>query len=338
MKTRLKITFITIGSILISIMSQAQDFHFSQFDANPLYLNPALLGERLFENKGIQSNMNYREQIGNYNQGAGSNASVAAGCDAVLNNNFSIGEFVINNRSVGGSFNTFNLMLAGAYRVTKNQDEHDRHNLSIGLQLGILQKSFHPEKFLFDSQYSPLVANGFDKNLPNGENFATQSFFKFDANVGVYYRLTSKNRKSSFFVGFSIYHFTQPNESFYQGFSPIPIRYTANIGLLTKINEAVTILPQVLYMNQAKANELNAGMLLFYKLKNSNYEPLLGCSWRNKNAIVFHLGLKTKSTIFRISYDINTYYLKQYHNRGLEFSMIFTCGKKNKPEPESILK
>ena len=336
MKKTIHIFLITVNCCLITINSFAQDFHLSQFDANPLYLNPALTGVRFFENKGFQANINYREQLSKYTGGVGSNSSIAAGIDASLSKKFSIGQFIINNRSVDGSFNTFNCMLSGSYKiVNKDEDDKPQHTLSIGLQMGLIQKSFHPNKFVYDSQYSPSATNGFDKSLPNGENSVTQSFFKFDANIGVFYRTTTKNNKISPFVGFSIYHITQPNESFYDVNSATPMRYTVHAGTIFKTSK-IDFLPQLLYMNQANANEFNAGLLLFYKInETSGYEPIVGFSWRNKNAYILHVGLKTKSAIFRVSYDINTYYLKQYNNRGLEFSVVYTQSKKDSDKKDS---
>ncbi len=82
-------------------------------------------------------------------------------------------------------------------------------------------------------------------------------------------------------------------------------------------------------MNQAKANELNIGILGFYHIASTEYEPMLGFAWRNKDALVFHLGLKRKTFSFRISYDVNISYLKKYDNNGLEFSVIYSGKNKN---------
>ena len=332
MKTQFYIVMIIVCMISIQT-TRAQDFHFSQYDANPFYLNPALTGERMNGNNGIQMNLNYREQLGNYQHGVGSNASIAAGLDVPLTKRFSLGEFVTNNRSVDGSFNTFNLMISGAYNIMgKSTDGENRNNLSVGVQVGLLQKSIHPQNFSFDSQYSPNAADGFNLNLPSGENFTTQNLLNFDANVGIYYRTTFGNKRFSPFAGFSIYHITQPNESFTGGKSLTPMRFNLHGGINCKVGESVSIMPQFLYMTQAKATEINAGMLLFYKVKDSNYEPLLGAGYRNNNALIIQFGLKTKSSIFRISYDLNTSYLRQYNNKGLELSIIYTGSKKSKSE------
>jgi hypothetical protein len=62
----------------------------------------------------------------------------------------------------------------------------------------------------------------------------------------------------------------------------------------------------------------------------------LGLSWRNKNAIIFQLGLRAKGTTFRMSYCLVTNYLKDYRNSGLEFSLITTLNKKEKSEKKAL--
>lgn len=319
--------------LLFAKLSTAQDFHLSQYDANPLYLNPALTGLRLNEDWNYRFNLNYREQRSN---SGGSYKTVASGFDMPLDKRFSIGEFVINNKGVNSGINTFNLMLSGAYKIIhSNPNGNDRHNLSVGLQVGLLQRSLNNGNFVYDAQYSPSASNGFDANLPSEENFVRQSTFNFDMNMGVYYRFVDKNKKYSPFGGFSIYHLSQPNQAYTDINSQTPMRFTLHGGCAYTINEEISILPQFMYMNQAKAHELNIGIMGFDKIRCTDYQPMLGLSWRVQNAVTAHLGLKYKTYTFRVSYDIYTYYLKQYGNRGLELSFVFTP-KKLKSTPDLI--
>ncbi len=319
-----KIIISTIIFLILLFSASAQNFHLSQYDASPLSLNPALTGMRPDGNWIYRANINYRSQwqkllLDKPYQ------NVAFGFDMPINKKFAVGIVIADNKSAGGSFNTLNTMLSGSYKII-HKNEDNPHNLSVGLQIGFFQKSFNPRNFVYDSQYSPTDPNAFDQHLPSGELFAQQNFFGFDANMGIYYRFFNKDKKNSPFAGFSVYHLNRSNESFTGGISKTPMQYALNAGWYYKINDEFTILRQLLYMNQANANELNFGIFVFYKIKGTDYQPMLGVSARNKDAVIIHLGLKQKFGIFRISYDINTSYLEQYSNgRGAcEVSFIYT--------------
>ena len=196
------------------------------------------------------------------------------------------------------------------------------------MQAGLLQQSFSQNNFVFASQYSSTSSSGFDATLPSGENFTKTNTFNFDANMGAYYRFIDKDKKYSPFAGFSIYHLTRPDQSYTATYSQTPMRYTLQGGCLFTINEAFSLLPQFLYMNQAKVENLNIGIMSFEKIRNTNYQPMLGVAWRTNNAVIVQVGLKYKTAVVRISYDINTYYLNQYGNQAVELSMMYTFKKR----------
>lgn len=330
MRTRL---FIAIAHFCILTTGWAQDYHFSQFDANPFYINPALTGERLTDYKGIQFNANARGQIAQYTKSPSSYNSVAVGADEPINSKFSLGQYVYDNKSSTGSFNTFGFILSGAHKIIdQSADNQVNHNLSVGIQFGIMNSSISPGKLTYDAQYSVNSSDGFDRSIPSGETFARQSYFNFNVNFGVYYRVTSKNKKLSAFGGFSIYNITQPNQSFLGNgtYSPLPLRFNLHGGAICQVTKLLSVVPQLLYMNQAKATELNISTLLFYKLEGTFYEVIYGLGVRNKDAVIFQSGLRVKGIVFRISYDLITNYQKPYRNKGLEFSLVYTLKKRSK--------
>lgn len=325
-------SYILIFITLRLTTSIAQDYHFSQFDANPFFINPAITGERLTENKGAQFNVNYRDQMSKYTAAPGSFKNVAFGADETINSKFSIGQYIYNNKAASGSLNTFGFMLSGAHHLIDQKKENGNHNLSLGLQVGVFNRSVKPENFTYDSQYSSESPDGFDRTIPNGESYASQSDFNFNFNFGVYYRVSSKNAKLSGFGGLSVYNLAQPNESYLDGYEALPIRINLHGGAICSLNKLLRVQPQFLYMNQAQANELNINMLFFSKFEGSSYEPIYGLGFRNKDAVIVQAGLNYKNATFRISYDIVTNATKEYKNRGLEFSLMYTLTKKPKTE------
>lgn len=320
---------IVLASLLLSTVKlMAQDYHLSQYDVAVQYLNPALTGMLLDkgnEDVNFRMNANYRSQWGKLNGTPYSTMNI--GFDMPFGR-FGTGLYIHSNRSGANNLNTFNILFSASYQIS---NKPDIHSISTGLQFGVLNKSFNSGSFLFDSQYSS--STGMDASLPNGENFEKGSLWKPDINWGTHYKLMDKTKKYHPFIGFSVYHVNRPNESFYNK-SKLPMRFTVHAGSDFEVDDKWTVTPTVLFLSQAKATELNLGLMGSYNLDNSDFTPLAGISWRRKDAIAFHLGLKQRSNQFRISYDWNTSALKTYtKGRGaIEFGVIF-MGKQDKIVP-----
>ena len=323
-----------ISILLLNItLSFGQDFIFSQYDANPLFVNPALTGERTNEYNGIHFNVNYKDQTANYSKNAGTNKTFAAGVDLPINDKFSIGQYFGNNNSPDGIFNTFNFLLSGAYKIISPSQDNNRHNLSVGLQMGVLNSNVNTKNFIYASQYSPTSADGFDRSISSGETFSQQSFFKFDYNAGIYYRTKLKGDKMTVASGFSLYHIGKSLETNTLEGSFTSMRTSLHFNLAYKLNEKIEICPSALYINQAKAQGLNIGVLMNYKL-NDLYQPILGLNIINNSSLVLQMGIKAKGTIIRMSYSGAVNSLKTYGNRGLEVSLTHNTQKKAHPVTE----
>lgn len=315
--------------IFATLKTYSQDYHYSQFDANPTYLNPALLGERLSSDyTGLRLNVNYRDQKANYSAGPGNYRSVSEGLDIPVGDKWSVGQYFSNDRSVNNVFTTTNFMFGTSYKlIGKNVDGIDKQNLAVGVQFGMLNKSYSPVDYSFDSQYSAASASGFDLSLPNGENFNTSVFTQFNTNVGLYYRVNVKPNKMKVYAGTSLYNITTNRERINGVNLAMPLHFNAHFGMSYQLDDKVLLAPQVLYMAQNKAQELNVGSLLYYSLNKHN-DAIIGFNWRNKNAFIVQLGVRVKGITLRTSYCFVNSYLMEYKNRGLEFSLVYTSPKK----------
>jgi type IX secretion system PorP/SprF family membrane protein len=201
--------------------------------------------------------------------------------------------------------------------------------LSVGLQIGLLNKSFNPDKFTFDTQYSSTSVNGFDGTISNGESFSKTTILKFDANMGIYYKYIEKHSRLHPFGGLSIFHLTMPDESFTDTQKKLPLRWVVQGGTDIIITEELKITPNILFMNQRNAHEINTGVMAAYNVSDTDYDILLGANYRVQDAFIFQFGIKYINNIFRISYDINTSSLNKFSGNkgGIEFSLIL-AGKK----------
>ena len=301
----------------------AQDFHVSQYDVLTMYYNPALTGVYKAEEKAdYKISLTHRSQWASL--GIKPFKTYSLGYDMKYNR-FGLGALLINNNSGVGSFNTLNFLLSGSYSIIK--DENSPHTVTTGLQMGLINKSVNPNSYLYESQLNS-VTNTLDENLSNGEAFSNTSKLNFDANIGIFYSYHEKGKWYRPFIGFSIYHITQPNESITSEASSLPMRFNLNLGSELIVNEKVTLTPNFLYLYQAKATEFNIGSLGTYRIKDKN-DIIYGIHYRWDDAIIINAGFRKDNITLRMSYDATTSSLSGYNsNRGAyELTLVIT-GKK----------
>lgn len=313
--------------IMFSFNMKAQDFHLTQYDAFPLYLNPALTGNYLGEDADYKINAVYRSQWRSMVKKPFTTYGLSY--DQPYKK-FGVGAYLLNNRSGIAKFNTLNFQVSGSYFIT--DQKNSPHLLNVGLQMGLFYKSFNPNNILFESQYDNSTGS-LNPDISSGENFERTSLVKFDANIGIFYKYKDDTKKYAPYLGFSVFHLSKPSESFSAEKNKVPMRFIVDAGCDLKIDDKLKLTPTILYMNQAKASDLTIGVKGSYRIKDTKSDVLFGLDYRVKDALMLVVGIKqNEQHSFRISYDINTSYLHNYSgSRGaIEFSLILS-GKKNKP-------
>jgi type IX secretion system PorP/SprF family membrane protein len=324
MKTKLFIPLIIC--LFMTVKIKAQDFHLTQYDAFSLYLNPALTGNYLGEDYDYKIYSVYRTQWKTLPTKPYQTYGV--GYDRAYKR-FGIGAYVLDNRSGALDFNTFNFQVSGSYFIT--DPKTSPHSLSVGVQAGLFYKTFNYNKILFESQYDNS-AGQLNSDISNGESFNKTSRVNLDANMGVFYKYKDAKSKINPFVGFSVFHLNMPMETFAGNDKRLPMRFNLNGGSDITINETWKVTPMILYMNQAKAWELNVGALVYYKLKKEGIcDLIVGLNYRVQDACMFQVGMKYNNFNVRMSYDINTSYLNAYSKKrgGYEITLQIS-GKKGK--------
>lgn len=312
-------TYILLG-LWVPMLSFSQDFHLSQYEASPQYLNPAQTGIYFGEKIGHRFSSNYRTQWSSVIKQPYVTGTLSY--DQPYKR-FGFGGYIVENRAGSISFNSMNVMLSAAYRIIEHDDH--KHHLSVGLQMGLLQRGYNMNGYTFDAQYQPSMGN-FDNNLPNNENFNAINIFKYDAAIGVYYKNTDSTNKYRPFGGVSIFHVTMPGQSFTDVKKRLPMRFVLNGGMEYDINKQWMYNPSLLCMYQGQATEYVLNNYVYYQLKDSSdFKPMLGLGYRFKDALLFHAGLKHGSNVYRISYDINVSSLRNYSSgRGaFEISVLY---------------
>ena len=310
--------FLISGLIMLSTTVSSQDFHLSQYDAAPLYLNPALAGQ--FDGK-YRIHGHYRTQWGSVSSKSFKTAAISY--DMPINEKFAFGAQILNRRAGAGDYNDLGILLTGAYSFTV--DNNEMHKFSVGLQAGVIQKSVDFDKLYFESHYTTTGGGSFDQNLPTGENFGGSNFWIPDVNAGFVYYYGKDQIRVNPFIGASVFHLTQPKETFYATDNKLPLRYKAHAGAKVNISVKIQLMPKVLFMRQRNAQEINYGLMAHYHLGSTGVIVLLGPTLRSSDAFILEGGAKFGNYEAKVSYDFNTSSLSDFSDGkgGFEISLTY---------------
>jgi type IX secretion system PorP/SprF family membrane protein len=315
-----KILLLSGSFLLLALTSiQAQDFHLSQYDASPLFLNPAMTG--MFDGK-YRVHLHYRTQWSTISTKPFTTTGAAFDMPV---KKMGVGLQVMNHRAGSGSYNSLSALLSLSYDLASRTN---MHHLAVGIQAGIVQKSVSGDKLLFGNQYDAANGGGFNTAISSGETFKNTNFIVPLVNAGLLYYFAKSNARLNPFFGLSAFNLTQPEETFFETGSKLPIRYYVHGGIKINVNEKIQLLPKVIYMKQLDNQEITASLLLHYFMKDADTYFIIGPTYRHKDAAIIEVGIKKGPYTVRISYDINTSPLKtvSYYRGGFEASFTYTVG------------
>jgi type IX secretion system PorP/SprF family membrane protein len=321
------ITFL-VGLLLLGYTQvRAQDPHFSQFNAAPLELNPALTG---FYNGDYRIAANFRSQWGSFSSAyrtvSGSfEMSILKG--KLKDDNLAFGAVFYNDQAGDAGFGRNNMMFSACYK--KSLGYRVKHTLSAGVSFGFMQDHVNTDKLTFDNQYNGVV---YDPTIPS--NVLVQgSSFGFDLNAGVLYQIVP-SEYSNYYFGASISHILGPKLGLLDGSSyKILPRYTAHFGAKIEVNTYLNILPSAMYQQEGEAREAMAGgyvQFVFDELNDAETAFAFGGWFRlselTTDAAIIGARLDFQNFALGASYDVNVSSLKQVsQSRGAyEISLIYT--------------
>ncbi|MFN0291966.1 PorP/SprF family type IX secretion system membrane protein [Pedobacter helvus] len=294
------------------------DPHFSQYYANPLWLNPALTG---VTDGAYRANLNAKQQWSNIDNGY---LTVGASFDVAPTKNLALGAMVINQRAGAVAYNQLNALGSASYRIRFGQAGDKIINF--GLQAGIINKSIDVSRITLGSQYNPM--QGYDGNMMFDEAFAAQNFTTPDVNAGIMFFDAADYKSVNIFFGGAVAHLTRPKDKFIGGEARIPMRYTAHGGARVHLNNFFDLTPNALFLRQGNAQQIAFGAYAQMML-NAETDLLFGSNYRVDDAAIAFLGFHIRSMVFGLSYDFNTSSLNRATSSrgGLELSVSFNARK-----------
>ncbi len=314
------ILFLMMDLLFASHYLAAQtDPHFTQYYANPLWLNPALTG---VIDGDYRLTAIYRQQLpGLYSP----MITKGVTADVALPKNFGLGITVLNQSSSDAGYSYTNGYLSLSYQVHLSQYKI----LSSGFQVGVLNRRIDPGKLQFGTQYNPLI--GYDPSMSSNEIFAYRSATSADGSIGLLYFDGDPLKKWNPFIGVSLYHPTQPSNQFLSNSNDnkVPMRYAIHGGIRFQLGSRAELIPHAVFLMQGNTNEIAGGMVCNLTIQQGT-DLILGSTYRLNDAIAPNIGLHFNGLTIGVSYDINISQLKtaSSSNGGYELSISFTNPRK----------
>ena len=285
----------------------AQDPQFTQFYANPLYLNPAFAGTA----RCPRICMNYRNQWPNL---SGTYVTYSASYDQHIDAiSGGLGLIVTQDDQAHGTLKTTNVNLIYSYLLPVTRE----FSIKFGLQAGFFQKSLDKSKLNFGDMID--ARRGFVWNTNEVIPSTNKSNLDFGGGILGY--------SKRYFIGAAFHHITMPDEGL-QGSSKLPLKITGHAGAVIPLEKGGDsyISPNILFMQQQNFTQLNLGL---YFVRGS----FVGGLWyRNSDAFIVLIGLQTDHFKVGYSYDVTVSKLSSNTAGSHEISMQmqFECRPKKK--------
>ena len=302
MMTRTAHILILLLFLGLAFGSQGQslpDPHFSQFYANPLYLNPALAGSNVCPRLGLGYRNQWPSLPNNY-------LTYNASFDMYVSKiHGGVGVYFLGDNA-GGLLNTNIISAMYSYRLKVGNWTY----ISFALEASYIQTKLNWNDLVFGDMIDPNlgIVNPTSEVPPDNTSI---SYPDFDAGFAISY-------KGSIYGGVAVHHLTQPENGFYDaGSSKLEMKYTVHGGGFIDLSgnyiddenyRDFAISPNFLYMQQGDFHQLNVGLYI-------NKRPFIAGAWfrhnfENADAIVPMIGIDWKGLKVGYSYDITLSGLK----------------------------
>jgi len=312
------VIFVLVLLMVNAFQAKAQDAEFSQFYANPLYLNPGFAGTSSLPRMVI----NYRNQ---WPKQGNTYVTYNLSYDKFVNSiRGGIGLRMMYDRELNGVVNSINTSFIYSYHVKAN----DRLFFSMALEAGFIFKQFNTSGLIFPGmidQGTGVITGTYPLPFEDG-----QKIFP-DFSFGVV------GQQDDVYFGLSLHHLTQPDQSIIEGdqVGKLPFKLTMHIGakghefhhgLLAK---GFTLSPNLVYRQQGAFKQINAGIYM------KEDWLTFGLWYRNNlsvrpDAAIAMIGIQRDKFQFGYSFDYSLSNIAAYSFGSHEISLTFFFGEEHR--------
>lgn len=324
-----------------SLSLSAQDYHFSQFFANPLSLNPALTG--LFEGR-YRVSLASRSQWGQTLETPYATTAFNADFHYFINprkrqykDAFGVGVNFVSDRLAEFNYSVNQIMISGAFH--KSLDPRNNQYLSIGGQFGVVQRNVSYDGLTFDDAFDGTSVFVDGATL---EAFPANNYAFGDWQLGINYGFAPKNA-TSVNLGLAMHHVGEPEQSFYNELTTgeeivvtnlLPRRYSGYLNIGVPLNRDVLLSPRVYAFSQGPHVMINSGSNIRFLINDSNGAALhLGAYARVVDSVsglgldsaVGMVGVELSNFLIGLSYDVglNGLQTSRRHQGAFELNLAY---------------
>jgi len=325
MNKKIKIVLLVFCVIVQHAPVWAQDLHFSQFFNSPLSTNPANTG--FIPDADYRIGANYRNQWSSVMTVPYKTISVFGDAqvfrDKLDNGWLGLGGLLLNDQAGTGSLTSTKIYGSLAYHQMLGLSSL----LSAGFNIGWANKRINPSKLTFPDQFEGKFFDGNQPSEAKSAILVNNNVSYMDVQAGMNYAYFP-DENVYINAGYSIQHVNRPKETFFDDNTAsgrIPMRQTAFVNAILKVNDRVIVNPNAYFSTQARSNELVFGINANYNLSEFGEKQLLaGIYYRLGDAVVPMVGFELAHVQFAFSYDVTLSGLSKYNGyRGAsEFSII----------------
>jgi type IX secretion system PorP/SprF family membrane protein len=315
-----KILTILLLALAASPALKAQDPEFTQFYANPLYLNPAFAGTAA----GPRFAMNFRDQ---WPSSSGAFVTYAASYDQHFDGiGGGIGAQVWRDQAGDGNLSTTYVSGMYSYHLAVKDNPRDYFIVKMAVQASAFYRSVDFSKFRFPDEFDPKtgwIGPITQENLPSRGYYATGWIPDFGAGI-----LAFTNK---YYFGAAVSHLIEPTQSFYgTPWSVLPRKYTLHGGMQLPLDNwkripETFLSPNLLIQRQGTFTQVDIGA---YFIK----DYFVAGAWYrhtdpNADAISFLVGVKKDAVKIGYSYDVTVSGLRSASPGSHEVSLVVEMKK-----------
>jgi type IX secretion system PorP/SprF family membrane protein len=294
-----KITSIALLAMLISFQGFSQDFHFSQFYASPLNLNPALTGSTELTRVGI----NYRKQWPGLSYDFNAYSAYFDHYSYDLNSGFGI--MVNSFQEANMQINTSDISFLYSY----NLQVAESWNFRFGGQGAWVRRSAKLDNLLFGDQVDLFNRTVNQNSIDQIPDFEPNGYLDFSFGALV--------NNDMMWLGASAHHINQPNLSFFPDNEAgvLPMKWSVHGGVNfplgasdyfgSKFDNQISILAN--YKQQGPFQQLDMAVQALYGnvIGGLGYRGIPGLrNTPNQDSIILMLGVNLENgLVIGYSYD-----------------------------------